>query len=96
MSREKFGLAEFEALEAEMPRMKKSDVKTVKLILKVVDIPNTLLSEAREGVATARRVIADYHGRIKKLNQEITSASKARDDTELSVKRLEKVLAKFG
>ena len=96
MAREKFGLAELAELEAEMPKIKKGDVKTIKLILKVAQISNRLLEEARDKVASGRRKLSELNMRVKELGREMEEAGGRIEAEEDGLKRLERIMAKFA
>ena len=90
----KFGLSEFEALEKEIP-IRKGTAKTIKLILAVTKVPNTVLEEGNKLIALAQTRLKMYTGTLKDLENRIRIVSKDNKADDKEIKRLEKITQKF-
>ena len=85
---EKFGLAEFVSLESELHKVKKADIRAIRVVLQVMQIPNSLLEEAKSGIATGHKVVATLKSRISALGKEQSEAILTVKIEEAEVKKL--------
>jgi len=69
MTVEKFGLAELERYEAEVG-FKKSDVRTIKGVCAIVDLPLTVVPEAQDVIVGCNKDVIASERRIVKINAE--------------------------
>ena len=69
MTAEKFGLAELERYDMKVG-FKKSDVRTIKGVCAIVDLPLTVVPEGQEVIATYNKDIIASEKRIAKIRTE--------------------------
>lgn len=80
MTAKKFGLAELERYEAEVG-FKKSDVRTIKGVCAIVDLPVTVAPEAQEVIVDYTKGIARSEERILKTQEEDVANEQATKDS---------------
>ena len=71
MTAEKFGLAELERYEAKVG-FKKSDVRTIRGVCAIVDLPLTVVPEAEKIIAACNKDIVHSEERVAKIKAEDT------------------------
>lgn len=76
MTAEKFGLKELERYEAEVG-FKKSDVRTIKGVCAIVDLPLTVVPEGQEAIAALNKDVVASERQVAKIKTE-----DARNDEE--------------
>ena len=69
MTAEKFGLQELERYEAEVG-FKKSDVRTIKGVCAIVNLPLTVVSEGQEVIATLNKDVIASEKQVAKIKTE--------------------------
>ncbi len=84
MKVEKFGLAELERYETEVG-FKKSDVRTIKGVCAIVDLPVTVVPEVQEIIAACNKDIILTEKRVVKIKAEDNQND---EDTKRDIERL--------
>lgn len=84
MIAEKFGLAELERYEVKVG-FKKSDVRIIKGVCAIVDLPLTVVSEAQEVITACNKDIVDSEKQIAKIR---TEDAKNDEETKQEIARL--------
>lgn len=92
---ERFGLTELAALAREMP-IGGRDVKTIRLILGVLQIPNQVVSEAKQLVSRVLSTIATDKDSLHEAEVTKTFLSGCITREKQEAERLEKIINKFS
>lgn len=85
MKATKFGLAELEKYEAEVG-FKKGDVRTIKGVCAIVDLPVTVVPEAKDMIATVNKDVIDAQNTIVKIEIDEAKAEQALKDNIAKMK----------
>lgn len=85
MTATKFGLAELEKYEAEVG-FKKGDVRTIKGVCAIVDLPVTVVPEVKDVIATINKDVIEAQSKITKIETAEAKAEQVLKDNIAKMK----------